>query len=192
MGNTSTPFPVGQTYFKGETVDTDAYEYVGFIGQTYAYKTGIGGGNVLSCIRVVKNSSGVALPGGKPVQLNANRTEIIGFGSSYGQKAAAVDGYLSDPVPDGDLCYVFEEGPALILTPDVLGAGNFASGDPLTAKTIAASTNATSAGFVKRLSSSNATDVMAYLDGTVARAISAATTDETDTLKAVFMDIKWS
>jgi hypothetical protein len=192
--NTNLPFDLGKTYFDGRTVDTAVAAQLGFVGQCYWVLTGLSG-KTKSRVRVVKNGSGVTLKAGNPVQLNGNKTQITGLAAAFNGKCGVVDyGLNSSGVPANDYCYVCEEGPWRDRTPDAMTtAQERADGTPLTAKTLAASTNATSAGLVGRTTApTDATHAMQIIDGTVARAISACTSGETATLKNIYLDVKWS
>jgi hypothetical protein len=190
--NTSLPFPLGKTYFQGETVDTNVHNLLGWVGQSYLVHTGLDG-KTLTTVIAVKNGSGITIPKGTPVQLDAGLNEIVGVAAGYNQQCGVVDYTLnSTGCRANDYCYVAVKGPFKALTPDAMAAGtHWTSGDRLTAKTLAASTVAVSAGIIGRVAATDAAHGVALIDGTIGRAAEAATTGETATLKQLVLEVKF-
>lgn len=192
MGKTSLPFPLGKTYFDGNTVDTAVHNSLGWVGQTYDVLTGLDG-KTLTRVIAVKNGSGITLPKGTPVQLDAGLNEIVGCAAGYNQQVGVVDYTLnSSGCPANDYCYVAVKGPFKVRTPDAMAAGtHWTAGDRLTAKTLAASTVAVSAGIIGRVAATDAAHGVALIDGTIGRAAEAATTGETASLKQLILEVNF-
>lgn len=113
MRTTSLPFPLGQTYFNGETIPSDFdYAQLGFIGQEYWVKDPSVTDNRMSRVRVVRNAAATAITPDVTVDLNAEGSRVTAEdGVSTYPTEPKVDPNLADDVPVGDLCYIYIEGP---------------------------------------------------------------------------------
>jgi hypothetical protein len=189
----SPPFSRGETWYNGETIDANNLGGLNLEGKEYVFEdtapsnmfTSRGLGFPVH-VRVVRNASGGALLPKRLVKLDA-----AGY---YGRRASGyanvtaegpvypVDEFLpAAGVPDKDLFYVVISGPALVKTSLAGNAENFfAVGDRLVALT-AATSGATTAGRVAPASLTGATQVLADAVGNyIGRALSAATTANTN------------
>lgn len=141
-------------------------------------------GHLVKC-RLVKNSSGIALLPGRLAVFKAgtNQTEVDGYCATTGKSpVVGVDEYLpAAGVPDGSYFWVVVDGPFAALT-DLAGAdfNVITEGNPVVALT-AATSQATTAGRVREISTVAAsTHTGTELLGVIGRALSAKTTANTN------------
>lgn len=186
---TSLPFKKGKTQYGG-SVPSSGADY-GKIGQEYIAKDPGGTGRKVR-LRAVKNASGITLYGKQPVTLNAAGTEITGYARLPDARWAVLDDDLSSAgVVANDVCYVVVGGPVTVKT---AGANliSISAGDLIVGATAANSTAAgtTAAGVNKIGALASATEAFTLNNGAMARAISAATTNQTSTDLRVCMDAR--
>lgn len=149
-------------------------------------------GNMVT-IRLVKNSSGIALLPGRLGRFKAgtNYTEIDGYGFTTGDKpVAGIDEYLpAAGVPNGDYFFVVTKGPFAALTDLAAGANNLLPEEiPVVALT-AASSQATTAGRIAPISTIAAsTHLGSELLGVIGRNLSAKTTANTNVSIRIYMN----
>jgi hypothetical protein len=149
---------------------------------------------MLITIRLVKNSSGVAILPKRLVQSvtasGAYGQEVLAFTRLSAQDWLGVsDEFLpAAGAPDGSYFYIVVKGPTVVLTPDDGAAfnGDITAGAVLVAATAAASTGLTAGRVAVQniTGSSTGTDYTDPINNSVnvvGRAISAATTDNTRT-----------
>lgn len=188
------PFPRGFTWYNGSAIDTTNTDESGnlilggfniegkeFLVEDTVYNTGF-----YLKLRAVRNTGSVNLLPGQLVHLDVT-------GKKYGAQAAghaAVTAEKSYPVdellgaagcPPNDLCYVVVEGPAKCLTSATGPTANIAVGGVVFAQT--ASATATSlAGYIDLQPATQATTTINNdIQNIVGRAMSAATTGQTNT-----------
>lgn len=182
--STNAPFKKGKTLYEGD-VPTSGADYT-VVGSHYHYidsTTGVPG-----VVRAVRNESGITLYGKQPVQLNSLGTSITGYARSTEAEFAILDDDLdSNGVEDDDVCYIVVQGTPLVKTaPSGLLA--IVDSDRLVAHTQANSTGAgTTAAGVNLLASSTSVPLNR---GVQAKAISAATTNNTQTDIRVRIDAR--
>ena len=186
------PFKKGETLYGatvGGSVPSSGANY-NFIGQEYTYDDPTTHAQVV--LRAVKNESGIALYGQQPVVLNSAGTKILGYARLPDSRWVVLDDSLpSTGVAANDVCFVVVRGPCTVKT---AGANLLAivDGDMIVAATAANSTAAgtTAAGVNKIGALAAATDASTINNGVMARAISAATTNNTQTGIRVRMDAR--
>ena len=182
--NSSRPFKKGETLYGG-SVPSSGANYA-MCGQEYHHNDSSTGRPQV--LRAVRNESGITLYGRLPVQLNPGGTSITGYASDNEAEYVVLDDDLgSSGVVDDDVCYVVTKGDPLVKTaPSGLLA--IAAGDRIVAHTQANSTVAgTTAAGVNLLS---ATTSVPLNRGVCAKAISAATTNNTNTAIRVRIDAR--
>lgn len=154
-------------------------------------------------VRVVKNSSGIALLPKRLVTFKSATydTEVDGYAAADATDAVMVDEWVSSSgVANADYFYVVVKGPTLGTTDPAAGALNVINvGDALVALTAAASTHSTTSGRVvpQTLSghtAANATTQAAdakQILNSLARALSAKTTANSNADILIFMSRRW-
>ena len=203
--NENPPFARGETYYNGETIDTNNLGGINLEGAEWVFEdvhasTGVARtGRPVRC-RVVRNSSGINL---LPKRLAKFEDGALEHGSrvdGYAINSAAntpeagypIDEYLpAAGVPTNDLFWVVIEGPATVitsiadLTAAVLGIGDWA------VAVTAATSQATTAGrIITQLLSGATAPLAANVQNRVGRALSGAVT--TSTATDVVLDVgKW-
>lgn len=209
--NVSTP-ERGMTLYNGQVIDTSNLQYIEYEGQTKIFEDKNWGdrgvksdrlnGREVVC-RLVRNMSGQTLYGKRLVQLDpTNPGRVLGYSNTLAGEAYPVDEFLpAAGVPHGDLFWIVIKGPAVILTP-MTGAEfqstQITAGQVLVAGTTsAASTAAGTTGSAGRIGGFNAvaattagqfTDILNYAVNWIGRAISAATSGNTNT--GILVDVK--
>lgn len=181
------PFARGQT--AGVTATTDLTQFEGMVFIVPDTKYGTGRDVRLRCVR---NNTGIALSAKQLVVFtNANKMAVDGL-TRLGPAAAAGpdhgvpvdDAYGSVTIAAGDLFYVIEAGPCMLVVSKTAGyESSIATGDILTAATAAASTHTTTAGRVAAgtlaITGNTAQGMLKSIFNHLGRAISARTTAET-------------
>jgi hypothetical protein len=186
------PFPKGETAWNGE-VPTSGVDYTK-CGHEYSYTDPTSHRELT--LRAVRNESGITLYGKLPVTLNASGTSITGYARLPTDPWCVIDDEIgSNGVEDDDVCYVHVKGPCTVKTASA-SLSSITAGDYVVAATRASSTAAGTTGSGVNLISpiANATDAtgaFANNRGAMARAISAATTNNTDTGIRVNMDARF-
>jgi hypothetical protein len=197
--NENPPFPRGETFYNGGTIDTNNLGGTNLEGMEYEFEdldlstaTGVKSARTNRKVRcrIVRNVSGIALTPKRLARYQATTygARIDGYCAVGAQDwAGVVDEWLpAAGVPTNDLCWIVVKGPSNILT-DLAGADNnvINQGDPLVALT-AATSQATTAGRIRTPSvsaSSTAYDDLVVLNearNQVGRALSAKTTANTN------------
>lgn len=188
MAYDNLPFEKGKTLYGG-SVPSSGANYA-FIGHEFDARDSATGRKVR--VRAVKNASGITLYGKQPVTLIPNGTEINGYARLPTDRFVGLDdGLDSNGVVANDVCYVVVKGPCLLKT----AAANLISivaGDKIVAATAANSTAAgtTAAGINKIGAPGDATSAITLNDGVQARAVTAATTNNTETAIRVNIDAR--
>jgi hypothetical protein len=151
--------------------------------------------NNMVTVRVVKNSSGIALLPSRLVRFKAgtNCTEVDGYGFTTGDKPiAVVDEYLpSAGVPNGDYFFVVTHGPTSVLTDLAAGANNLVPEESALIALTAASSQATTAGRVAPLDLTATDSTNKAIIGVFARALSAKTTAQTNNTLRAYVGNTW-
>lgn len=190
------PFPVGSTAgitSASDGTDIEGREY--YVGDfDYSGAVEILRSNRVRKLRVVRNAVTIG-SGGDVTTGNLRPKRLVTFKS--GTYRAQVDGYARTTAVGGavpvdewlpaagvapnDLFYVVIEGPAVVLTDIAAAAGNLISvGDNIVSLT-AATSGATTAGRVATADFTGATALLAaQITNTIGRALSAATTNSTN------------
>lgn len=202
------PFARGETFYNGATIDTANYGGLQHEGKEYWFEdidysnTAVGAKGTRSSkyvkARIMRNVSGAALLPKRlvtPQRAGTDGKFFLGRVDGYADTTNEARSYPVDEflpaagVPNGDLFWMVEEGPAMCLLP-LAGAGfNAASivvGDALAALT-AITSGATTAGRVSTLSPLTSASTNTNFDfavnavlGMVGRALSAATSGQTN------------
>lgn len=205
------PFPIGQTwgeYFRTVTSTTDGIELEGleFDVPDYDYSQTLGSqifkarayGNgaavAMKTIRVVRNTSGVAILPRYLVKYDTAHygRRVNGYANVTAEECYPADEFLRTAgVPANDLFYITVYGPAECITDPAAGANDvFSAGSVLVSLTAAASTTSTTAGRVAPQDLTGATAVLGVqLQNRIGIALSASTTANSSAAKLVF--IKW-
>lgn len=148
------------------------------------------------CVRLVKNSAGIALTPGRLVRYKAgtNRTEVDGYTTTT---AAEIGGVVDEWLPaagvaNGSYFYVVIHGPTTVKTSLAANAENVINeGDVLVSLT-GATSGATTSGRVATQDLTGATDVLGnQVQNALGRALSAKTTANTNTDVLVFKKHSW-
>lgn len=192
--NETPPFPRGQTYYNGGTIDSANLGGVNLEGKEYVVEDSIYGSGQYITIRVVRNSAAIAL---LPKRLVAFDNAFVGqrcngYTTTSYAPGVPVDELLPVAgVPINDLFYVVMEGPCAVLTDLAGGANNVVTVmDPLAALT-AATSGATTAGRVATANTAGSTTSQRdSLLNVVGRAMSAATTANTN-LSLLMFATRW-
>lgn len=190
------PFGRGQT-FRGvggpAAGSTDGAEYEGreFWFPDQDFSTGKGlvrSGQYVLC-RIVRNIAAFNILPSRVVNLTAGRPrQVDGYQVTGGGECFVSDEWLpAAGVAQYDLFYIVVKGPTLAYTGLAGNATNvIAAKDPVTALTSSATSGATTSGRIKSADYTGATAVLGNeVLNTIGRAMSAATTAETNTLKLV-------
>lgn len=153
--NEQMPFPVGQTYYNGDTVPSTQGDrgIINLLGKEYvcediALATGIARTNRYRVLRLMENNSGVTVYAKNIAILSADGKEIVGVVATLAAAGKPIDEYLpSSGCPAGDRCYVVIEGPAICKNCDAAVATNaHTAGNWVVAATVNAATTSTTAG----------------------------------------------
>lgn len=169
--------------------DGSRFEGQEWLYPDYDFSTKALRSNAQKIMRWVKNDSGISMQVAKrPLRLDETGRLIKGFARLGTNAAGAEKCVVGDPrlgstaIPNGSWCLVTVEGPELVKTGATGGAGtSISAGDRLAAQTSASSTaGSTQLAGVEKISS--ATSVLALdLLGSLGTAMSATTTDQTNT-----------
>jgi hypothetical protein len=206
------PFARGTTWYDGSSIDTTNYGGINLEGTIWEFEdtsplefpANTGGartsrtGRPVRCM-IVRNVSGITLLPKRLVTLQTAGTDgkfligrVDGYVTTDGQEGYPVDEYLpSTGVVNGDLFWVVIDGPALVITDLAGGVNNSINvGDVLTGLT-AATSQATTAGRVKKQVLTGATAPLAVeVMNRIGRALSAKTTAQTN--NDILVDVrKW-
>lgn len=185
------PFKKGRTLYGG-SVPTSGANYA-FCGTEFEAKDSTTTSGRKITLRAVKNGSGITLYAKQPVQLNAVGDTILGYARLPDVPWVVLDDEIGAAgVVANDACFVHVKGPCTVKTAGASLIG-IAAGDPIVAATAANSTAAgtTAAGVNRRTDAiTNGTVASTVNDGVMARAITAATTNQTATEIRVNMDAR--
>jgi len=203
--NENPPFARGETYYNGETIDTNNLGGLNLEGAEWVFEddhasTGVARtrGRPVRC-RCVRNSSGINL---LPKRLAKFELGALEFGSrcdGYAIQTAAntpeqgypIDEYLPTAgVPTNDLFWIVIEGPATVLTSIADMATDLAIGEWAVACTAATSQATTAGRIVPQIATGLTVPGFYNQLNKVGRALSGAIT--TTTAAAVVLDVgKW-
>lgn len=152
-------------------------------------------GNMIR-VRVVKNSSGIALLPGRLARFKAgtNYTEVDGYTYTTGDKPlCGVDEYLpSAGVANGDYFLAVVKGPFAALTDLAAGANNLLPEEANVVALTAATSQATTAGRIAPISTVAAsTHIGSELLGVFARNLSGKTTANTNASCRIYITNPW-
>lgn len=202
----------GSTMYNGATIDTNNLSYLDYEGQTKIFEDKIWNGSGVKAdrlngrevvCRLVRNMSGATLYPKRLVQLDpANPGRVTGYTNSLCQEAYVVDEFLpATGVPNGDLFWIVISGPTQVLTPmtgaefntTLIAAGQvLVAGTTSTGTTAAGTTGAPGriAGFTILAATTvpQFTNILDYATNWVCRAISAATSGNTNT--GILVDVR--
>ena len=183
------PWPRGFTYYNGTTIDTSNLGGINYEGKEWRTEDTIYGTGGYVTIRAVRNSGSFNLLPSRLVTWDTAHvgTRVNGYAAvSYAPSMPTDELLPSAGVVANDVFYVVMEGPCGILTALDGGSDNvIAAVDPLAAIT-AATSGATTAGRIATANTSGATTSQRdSLLNVVGRAMSAATTANTNLLLAV-------
>jgi hypothetical protein len=195
------PFPRGETYYNGGTIDANNLQGIHLEGKEWVFedidpatKTARTG-RYVRC-RIVRNVSGAALLPKRVAKFQKSGTNcgarVDGYANVTAEAGFPVDEFLSAAgVPNNDLFWLVMEGPAIVTTSLAADAGNnFAVGDKLVAAT-AATSGATTSGRAEKQVLTGATQPLAdQIQNAIGRALTARTTGNTGV--DVFVEVgKW-
>lgn len=188
------PFPRGETFYNGLSIDSTNLGGLQFEGAEWEFEdvqinAGVGAKpnrtNMKVRCRCVRNVAAIALQPKRLVtfQLTAGMygSRVDGYATTTAQRGFPVDEYLpAAGVPVNDLFWIVVAGPALVLTPLDAGSDNVINvGDAVVALT-AATSGATTAGRVYTQDLTGATSLLAnQVQDRVGYALSAVTTGNT-------------
>ena len=188
------PFGRGETFYNGDTIDANDLGGLHLEGKEWVFNdedptTDTTRSNKYVTCRVVRNTSGIALLPKRIAAFEVDATNpdewgrrVAGYTTVTDEEGYPIDEYLpAAGVPDNDLFYVVVRGPAVVLTALTDFNPAIGGGDWLAAIT-AATSQATTAGRVTNHDISGATSVLANaIMNRIGRALSAATTANTNT-----------
>ena len=195
------PFPRGGTM--GVTVTADQAHWEGrefwFENKDYSTTSPVdraaGGAGTLVKVRIVRNSSGIALLPKRLARFKlANYgMQVDGYTTTTAEEGYPIDEFLpAAGVADKDLFYIVVEGPATCLTDLAASSANvFSAGSVLVALT-AATSQCTTAGRVSINDLTGATQLLALqVQNRVGAAMSAKTTANTNADALVHVKKSW-
>jgi hypothetical protein len=177
------PFVRGGTYYQGGSIDTTSLGGVNLEGKEYKFEDTVYGTGMYVTCRIVRNSGTFNLRPKRMVSFDSSYygQRVNGYTATTGGAGFPVDELLpAAGVPPNDLFYVVVDGPAAVLTPLDAGADNVVNVGDILAAITAATTGATTAGRVASLDATAATFSLGTERNAIGRAISAATTANTD------------
>lgn len=199
--NENPPFPRGETFYNGETIDTNDLGGIHLEGAEWIFEdvhasTGVARtGRPVRC-RVVRNSSGAAILPKRLVKFEAGALEYGSRCDGYAIASAAdspeqgwpADEYLAAAgVPTNDLFWIVVEGPAEVLTSIADMATDLGIGGWAVAVTAATSQATTAGRIIPQLLTGATSRLAANVQNRVGRALSGAIT--TSTATAVVLDV---
>jgi len=191
--NENPPFSRGETFYNGATIDSNDLGGTHLEGKEWVFEdvnphTGVARTNKYVTVRVMRNSSGIAL---LPKRIGACEIDattpdewgrrVAGYTTTTAAHGKPIDEYLpAAGVPANDLFYIVMDGPAVVLTSLSDLSADVAAGDWLVAIT-AATSQATTAGRVALQDLTGATANLAVqIMNRIGRALSAKTTQNTN------------
>ena len=183
------PWPMGSTYYNGGTIDSSNLGGTQFEGKEYRFEDVWFATNQYITVRAVRNNGTFALLPSRLCQFDPAYygDRINGYATvSYGPGVLLDSQLPAAGLLPNDIGYVIMEGPTTYLTPLDGAADNVVLFlDPLAAIT-AATSGATTAGRLATANTSGSTTSQRdSLLNVVGRALSAATTANTNALKLV-------
>jgi hypothetical protein len=199
--NENPPFARGETFYNGETIDTNNLGGINLEGAEWVFEdvhasTGVARtGRPVRC-RVVRNSSGVNLLPKRLVKFEAGALEFGSRVDGYAIAGAAntpeagypLDEYLpAAGVPTNDLCWIVIEGPAKVMTSIADMASDLGIGGWSVAVTAATSQATTAGRIIPQLLTGATAPLAANVQNRVGRALSGAIT--TSTAADVVVDV---
>jgi len=202
--NENPPFCRGETFYNGETIDTANLGGLNLEGAEWVFEdvhpsTGVKRTNRPVRCRIVRNTAAIALEGKRLASFEAGALEYGSRIDGYALNSAADtpnEGYVIDEyLPSGgvavnDLCWIVIEGPSAVLTTVAALPSVFSIGQWAVAATGVTSGATTAGRIIPQVFSSTAGTLAAQVQNRVGRALSAATTANTNS--SVVLDIgKW-
>ena len=202
--NENPPFARGETFYNGETIDTNNLGGLNLEGAEWVFEdvhatTGVARtGRPVRC-RVVRNSSGAAMLPKRLAKFEAGALEFGSRCDGYAIASAAntpeagypIDEYLpAAGVPTNDLFWIVIEGPAEVITSIADMAADLSIGGWAVAVTAATSQATTAGRIIPQLLTGATAPLASNVQNRVGRALSGAIT--TSTATAVVLDVgKW-
>jgi hypothetical protein len=190
--NENPPFPRGQTYYNGGTIDT-SNKLTNLIGKTWVFEdidlstTGAKATRTsreVECM-LVRNDSGITLLPKRMVTQESGTTGLVdGYSTTTAQAVlGVVDEWLpSTGVVANDCFWIVVRGPTQILTDLAGGSNNLLPAETIVVALTAATSQCTTAGRLAPQDVTGATTALANnVQNAVGRCISAATTANTNT-----------
>lgn len=195
------PFQRGETWYGGETIDTNDLGGEQYEGKEYVFEdidpdnhTARTGRKVVC--RVVRNNSGISLLPKRLALLEGTAGDSSGKVDGYAITSAAntpqqgypIDEYLpSTGVPNGDLFYIVVEGPAVVTTSLANMATDLSVNEFVVAVTAATSQATTAGRVIPQLLSGATAPLAANIQNRIGRAMTSKVT--TDTGEDLLVDV---
>lgn len=195
--NENPPFPRGQTFYSGGTIDTNALGGVQLEGMEWVFedvdpRQGTSGASTrrtnrpVKC-RLVRNDGTLTLLPKRLVQPGVTAGKVKAAAEGYptataGKVQGVVDEYLpSTGIPPNDIGWIVIGGPTLVLTDLAGGANNVINVDDYLVALAGATSGATTAGRVVTQDLTGATALLGNnVQNVIGVAMSAATTANTN------------
>lgn len=188
------PFPRGSTFYGNGTPNLTDVGAIALEGKEYLVQdSNVGDGTVV--LRVVRNVSGTALAAKRLVRFQSGYEgrRVDGYGAVQNQWTYPVDdAYGSQTIANNDLFYVVVRGPCLINSSLAGADTNWSVGDYVACCT-AATSQATTAGRLAQgtcaITGNTGPGIMKDIRNQIGRALTAATTNNTNT--DTLVDVGW-
>src|SRR3990167_5071544 len=192
------PFPLGQTFYNGRTIDSANLEATDLEGKEFWFEDKSATAPThrthrWRLYRICRNANATAvLPSRLYIFQTAagvygHRTD--GLSGTTAVRAVAADEYLpSAGCPQYDLCYMLIKGPGLIYSRSDNDAADYAAGDVL----VAITGETTNAGRVRLQDLTGATALLAdQIQNAIGRSMSTKLTNSTNQLILVDVCERW-
>jgi len=195
------PFPLGQTFYNGRTIDSAALEAVDLEGKEYWFEDPSATAPTHRTrryrkYRIVRNVGAAAVLPSRMASFQATAgrfgSRIDGYTTTTAAYGKPIDEYLpAAGCPVNDLCYVLMKGPGLVYSSLANDGADVAAGDVLVAIT-GATSGATTSGRFKAQDLTGATSLLANeVQNAIGRALSTKLTNSTNQLILVDVCEKW-
>ena len=205
------PFPPGTTYSQnGSPAATDGQEHEGKMFwvedldytlspfKPRAYAGSPAGEGSYRLLRVVRNTSGIALQPGRlgTMDLSKYGRAINGYATTTGAEAFPIDEFIPYNVPANDLFYIVLSGTASIYSgldgASANGLANASTTEIVVMALTAATSQATTAGRIAAQDLTGATAVLGNnIQNRIGVCLSARTTNQTNTLTLCYIYNDW-
>ena len=206
------PFPIGTTFSQnGSPAATDGQDYEGRLywvedydynqfpsRKPRAYDGSAGLQGNMKLVRVVRNVSGITLQPRRLVtyKFGTYRRQVDGYCTSLGQECFPIDEFLPYNVPTNDLFYITVKGMAECLTAleasAAQGLSTSATTQVILCSQTAVTSQSTTSGRVVAQDLTGATAVLGVqIQNRMGIAMSARTTNQTNTAVLVYVDGNW-